>query len=354
MLYRTYRPQTWADVVGQSHVVRTLQGALERDLVSHAYLFAGPRGTGKTTMARIFARAINCTSEKGKPCGACSLCQLSASNGSLDIIEIDAASNRTIDDMRALKETLSVSPTLGTHKVYVVDEAHMITKEAFNAFLKMLEEPPKHVVFILATTEAHKIPATILSRVQKFDFHKLTPTEISSKLASIATAEKLQVSPDVLLAIANASDGAMRDAEVMLTKLAMHASDGSAVDASMLGRLLGLVPHTAHAELAEMLSTADWSGALSAVRTHAQQGADMDQFVRGLLHYLRLVMIGKIDGTALDQDASASIKAHATSMDGKLLVRAIEGFTSARAQMRTSPIATLPLELAIIELGEKK
>ena len=228
MLYRKYRPQIFSQLVGQEHVVKTLQGALLSGRVGQAYLFTGPRGTGKTTIARIFAKALNCPDRQSRsgildsqktnldasePCNKCPSCLASNNGTSLDLIEIDAASNRGIDEIRALKESAQVAAPSGGYKVFLIDEVHMLTKDSFNALLKILEEPPAHVVFILATTEPHKILATVLSRVQRFDFKRITPSEMVTKLKSITQAEKIQIDDSALLAIAKSSDGALRDAE---------------------------------------------------------------------------------------------------------------------------------------------
>lgn len=358
MLYRTYRPTTWEQIVGQEHVVRTLQGALKADRVGHAYLFAGPRGTGKTTMARIFAKAINCTAQQAKPCGTCASCVTIESGASMDLIEIDAASNRTIDDMRTLKETIGVAPTASRYKVYLIDEAHMITKKASNAFLKMLEEPPSHVVFILATTEAHKLIPTVLSRVQRFDFKKLTQQQVVQRLTSIAASEKLAVTPEALLALAAASDGALRDAEVMLTKLASHAT-GGAIDEAAVHTVLGLVPLAWHGQLLGLMVANDRVGALRFLQQVQQQGADLEQLAKGFLEYLRQVMVTKIDptilaqaGLVMAQTQAEQLQRFATTMDGALLVRMIQTLTRARVEMKHSPIASLPLELAVLELTQ--
>lgn len=358
MLSNTYRPTTWDAVVGQEHVVRTLQGALNAGRIGHAYLFAGPRGTGKTTLARIFAKAINCTATSARPCGKCSSCETIEEGRSMDLIEIDAASNRTIDDMRTLKETIGSAPTASQYKVYLIDEAHMITKEASNAFLKMLEEPPSHVVFILATTEASKIIPTVLSRVQRFDFKKLTQQQIVTKLSVIVKSEKLKATSGALAALAAASDGALRDAEVMLTKLASHAH-GAAIDESTVQSVLGLVPLAWHGQLLAHLTANDRIGAMRFLHQVQTQGADMDLLAKGFLEYLRQVMIAKIDrgileqaGLAMADTGAQQLYDFAATMDGAYLVRMIQAFTHARVQIRTAPIPSLPLELAVLELTQ--
>jgi DNA polymerase-3 subunit gamma/tau len=343
--------------VGQEHVVRTLTGAIAADRIGHAYLFAGPRGTGKTTLARIFAKAINCTAKK-RPCGACANCTAVDEGRSLDLVEIDAASNRSIDDIRTLKETVGVAPTMAAYKVYLMDEAHMLTKEASNALLKVLEEPPAHVVFILATTEAHKMISTVLSRVQRFDFKKLTQQQVAAKLSTIANAEKLTIEPAALATLAAASDGALRDAEVMLTKLASH-SDSRTITAQAVQSLLGLVPVTWHAQFVALVAAGDRSRALAFLHSLVAQGTDPDQFTRGLLEYLRLVMLQKIDagivagaGLVLAQAQQTELEQFAATMDGALLVRMMQTLTRARTELKGAAIASLPLELAVIELTQ--
>jgi len=358
MLYRSYRPGTWDEVVGQEHVVQTLKGALTAGRVGHAYLFAGPRGTGKTTLARILAKAAVCTAKKNRPCDACDACTSVAGGTAMDIVEIDAASNRGIDDVRELKETAGTAPAVLAKKVFIVDEVHMLSKDAFNALLKLLEEPPAHVMFILATTEAHKVLPTVLSRVQRFDFRKLTQEQIAGKLAAIAAAEGFDAHPDALAAVAAASDGALRDAEVMLTKLASHAGK-SAITVATVQQVLGLVPAVWHGQLAGLIAAGDRAGAMKFLHTLAAQGADMDQLAKGLLEHLRAVMISKIDpailataGPVMADAHAAQVAALAASMEGAKLVQAISTLTRARAELRASPIPSLPLELAILELTQ--
>ncbi|MDD5437493.1 MAG: DNA polymerase III subunit gamma/tau, partial [Candidatus Omnitrophica bacterium] len=212
---RKYRPQTFDDIIGQSHVTTTLKNAISQDRVAHAYLFAGPRGVGKTTAARILAKALNC--EKGpttKPCNTCASCKEITQGSSLDILEIDGASNRGIDEIRNLRDNVKFAPAKGKFKVYIIDEVHMLTPEAFNALLKTLEEPPKHVKFIFATTQAHKVPPTILSRCQRFDFRRIGSAQIVENLKKIVGAEALEINDEALGLIARYSDGGMRDAQV--------------------------------------------------------------------------------------------------------------------------------------------
>src|SRR3990170_7642626 len=226
VLYRKYRPSNFDDIIGQEHVVQTIQNAVVKNSVAHAYLFVGSRGTGKTTIARIVAKAINCLKAKnGAPCGECQNCLDISEGRALDIIEIDAASNRGIDDIRELREGIRSSPAHLKYKVYIIDEAHQLTKEAFNALLKTLEEPPEHAVFILATTEADKMPATILSRVQRFDFKQLSIDQIIAKLEKILKEEKVKFSQDALRIIATYASGGLRDAESMLAQILAHSPD---------------------------------------------------------------------------------------------------------------------------------
>ncbi len=354
MLYRKYRPQVFAQVVGQEHVVKTLKGALITGRVGHAYLFTGPRGTGKTTMARIFAKALNCTERKSnsfEPCNKCSACLDVNNNRSLDLIEIDAASNRGIDEIRNLKESALVAAPSGNYKVFVIDECHMLTKDAFNALLKILEEPPSYVVFVLATTESHKILPTVLSRVQRFDFKKLTPKEISAKLKSIARAEKIDVNDEGLIAMAKASDGALRDAEVFLTKI--QASVHGKITAEDVYSILGLIPAKFHVEFLNYLVIGDKAQAVNFIHKISNAGIDFENFTKDFIEYLRKILINKVSPATLasfgdtpDQESARL----SMQIDNQKLVRMITLFTSARSEIKNSPIAQLPLELVVLEL----
>jgi len=356
MLYRKYRPQTFSQVVGQEHVVRTLEGAISSGRIGQSYLFTGPRGTGKTTLARIFAKALNCAefSKKGAlvPCNACVAC-LAVNNGiSLDLIEIDAASNRGIDEIRALKESAQVAAPSGGYKVFLIDEVHMLTKESFNALLKVLEEPPSHVVFILATTEPHKILTTVLSRVQRFDFKRITPGDIAGKLKSIARAEKIEIDDDALLAVAKSADGALRDAEVALTKIRSMLPSGQ-INLEQVSAVLGLIPYTYHPQFLGYLASGDKSSAVALIHSIHDAGMDLEHFTKEFISYARSALLSRVNPTL-----SASIEgpevhsqfAALGAIENEKLIKIINAFTLARSQIKFSPIPQLPLELAVMQL----
>lgn len=350
MLYRTYRPQTFDQMVGQQHVVRTLQGALSSGQVAHAYLFTGPRGTGKTTVARIFAKALNCAKrhKDGNPCDVCESCRAISEGRSLDLVEIDGASNGRVDEIRGLKESATVAAISGGYKIFLIDEVHMVSTSGFNALLKILEEPPAHVIFIMATTDSHKMPATVLSRVQRFDFHRLTPREVVAKLAMIVKSEKAQVDEAALAAIALASDGALRDAEVSLTKvLTLHGRDVR-IGEQEVADALGLVPIRYHAELLSAISAGDRQTSLGIIHRITESGGSMEHFSKDFLAYLRRTLVGKIDPTLVASFGSDMFAVPQTSID--VLSRMIVVFTQARNNIKLSPIPQLPLELAVLEL----
>ncbi len=359
MLYRKYRPQDFAQIIGQEHVVKTLQGALTSGRIGHAYLFAGPRGTGKTTMARIFAKAANCTmrAKDGNPCNACNRCIAVMEGRSLDLIEIDAASNRGIDEIRSVKESASVAALGGGYKVFLIDEVHMLTKDAFNALLKVLEEPPAHIIFILATTEAHKILPTVLSRVQRFDFKKLSHVQIAQKLADIARQEKIKIDDDALAALAAASDGALRDAEVAFTKVLAALPKGKNVTALVVQELLGLIPMHYYPELLGYLAAHDRARAIDFIQRITSAGVDLEHFGKEFLEYLRKVLVHRINPATLAAVGQELVGEHAKVLVGyaqqiepKILVAIITAFTTARARIKDSPVPQLPFELAIIEI----
>jgi DNA polymerase-3 subunit gamma/tau len=365
MLYRKYRPQTFGQVVGQEHVVKTLEGALITGRIGHAYLLTGPRGTGKTTLARIFAKSLNCVNYRGVderrrgntessslnvPCNKCEPC-LGANQGNLlDMIEIDAASNRGIEEIRNLKESATVAAIGGGYKVFVIDEVHMLTKDAFNALLKILEEPPAHVVFMLATTEPHKILPTVLSRVQRFDLKRLTPSQILLKLKEVSRAEKIDIEEGALKAIAASADGALRDAEVSLAKVRSVAGAGRITTETAI-EALGLIPYNYHPEFFGYLVSNDKVSALNLIQRMHDSGVDLENFTKDFLEYSRKVLMAKINPAVLASvgEELPETPGVLSQLEGKRFIKLIQLFTSARNEMKSSPIAQLPLELAVLE-----
>jgi DNA polymerase-3 subunit gamma/tau len=297
-LYRKWRPINWDGVIGQEHVVQTLRNAVTGERVAHAYLFSGPRGTGKTTTARILAKAVNCLDENlaNRPCNQCAHC-LGVNQGHfLDLIEIDAASNTSVEDVRDLRDKINFSPNLGRYKVYIIDEVHMLSTAAFNALLKTLEEPPPHAIFILATTEVHKIPATVLSRCQRHEFRRIPVKEIIANLNTLADAEKIQVNPDALSLVARQATGSMRDAISLLDQL---ASAGKIITLQLAQDVLGTATSQAVIEVIDAMQKHQSAQGLEAIHRSLDSGSDPRQFARQIVEYLRsllLVSMGNAPG----------------------------------------------------------
>lgn len=368
VLYRKYRPKTFSGIEGQEHVVRTLQGALKLGKIAHAYLFTGPRGTGKTTIARLLARTLNCEKnsrpEAGsqkleavstEPCNRCSICQEINDGRSMDLIEIDAASNRGIDEIRNLKETVRFSPARNKYKIFIIDEVHMLTKEASNALLKTLEEPPEHAIFILATTEPHKMLPTIISRVQRFDFKKLTNDQIIAKLKKISQKEKISIDDDSLGLIARGSEGSLRDAESGLAKLIAFC--GPKINVDLVKETLGFIPLNFSIQLLDFIGRKQASEAVNLVNQIYNSGLDLEQFTDNLIDYLRKILIAKTSPAVvvgfsdeLNQDGIKIVSDFAASLESSFIINAINIFVEAKNQIRISPIPQLPLELAIVKL----
>ena len=293
-LYREWRPRTFKDIVGQEHITKTLVNALKQEKVAHAYLFSGPRGTGKTTAAKVLAKALNCEERDGEePCNRCDSC-LSIDHGSaMEVFEIDAASNRGIDEIRDLRENVKLSAMQGKYKVYIIDEVHMLTTEAFNALLKTLEEPPAQVVFILATTEVQKIPLTILSRVQRFEFHRISVENIQKRLVEVCTSLSREVNPSALVVIAQKSEGGLRDALSILDQCLLQDDPIGVED---VYQVLGMVGETFSAQLVEALLSSDYGKSLTFLTEGIQQGRDPRQIIRELLDYLRQMLLTAATG----------------------------------------------------------
>jgi DNA polymerase-3 subunit gamma/tau len=353
-LYRRHRPGSFEEVVGQTHVVRTLRNAVEQGKVHHAYLFVGSRGTGKTSMAKILARSLNC--ERGgptvAPCGECESCVTIAAGTSMDVIEMDAASNRSVDDVRDLRERVAYAPSGGRWKVYILDEAHMLTKEAWNAFLKTLEEPPPNTVFVLATTESHKVMATIADRCQRFDFQRPSLEQISEVLNRVAAAESIEVDEGAAAMIARSASGSFRDALGTLDQLV--AFGGGHVELKDVLEMLGAADADLLFEAVDAVIAEDPKGVLIGVEKMARSGRDPSQFARDLLAHLRHLLIAQTTGevptsfvvTATD---TARIQAQAGSISAANLIRTIDEVADALTAVREGDDARLAVEIALLK-----
>ncbi|MCL0057957.1 DNA polymerase III subunit gamma/tau, partial [Dehalococcoidales bacterium] len=346
VFYRKWRPQTLAEVVGQEQVTQTLLNALSSGRVSHAYLFCGQRGTGKTTTGRILAKAVNClTNGKGEPCNTCPICQAITEGRALDVIEIDAASNRGIDEIRNLRERVNYAPNQARYKVYIIDEAHMLTKEASNALLKTLEEPPPYVIFILATTEAHKVLPTILSRCQRFDFRRISQADVVSKLTRICQAEGIHIELEALRLIARAATGSLRDAENLLEQLIAYY--GAEVELYQVQTTLGITGDERVKELIKHIINNDVSAGITTINSVNNDGLDLRQFNREVVEHLRgllLIKTGSDEAVDLTAEDLAQLKDLATKASLPQILKAVKLFGQLELDY-----STLPLELALVD-----
>ena len=351
VFYRKWRPQGFDQMVGQEHVTSTLAHAVGRGRVAHSYLFCGPRGTGKTSSARILAKAVNCTNPKeGDACGSCSPCTAVQEGRFMDLIEMDAASNRGIDEIRSIREKVALSPVEGRYKVYIIDEAHMLTEHASNAFLKTLEEPPPHAIFILCTTEPHKILPTIISRCQRFDFRRLTSDTIMDRMRVICTEEGVVADTSALKILAHAAGGSLRDAENMLEQLVV--SYGGNVGVSEVNELLGLGQGERALEFVRYLLMGNTSSALAAINRAAWDGIDLRQLHKQgveLLRALLLIQCGSRDSLDLPSETAKDIEDLASKVPTSATMLALKHL--AEVNMKFDSPSPLPLELAVVEIS---
>lgn len=350
-LYRKWRPQLWDEVVGQEHVVQTLRNALRSEHVAHAYLFAGPRGCGKTTSARLVAKAVNClhADPAQRPDNTCLHCVAVNEGRFLDLIEIDGASNNGVENIRELRDKINFAPSEGRRKIYIIDEVHMLSQGAFNALLKTLEEPPPHAIFILATTELHKIPATVTSRCQRFVFRRIPVKEIMARLRALCEQENLNVEEAALEMIARQATGALRDAISLLDQL---VSSDSVVTLARAQELLGTASGQAVLEVVEALSKNDTAAGLAALSQAVDTGTDPRQLARQMTDYLRGLMLVRTGNAALVEattEARQTMAGQAQRFELAALLRAIRAFTAAANDVRGGWQPQLPLELALVE-----
>jgi len=359
VLYRKYRPQTFREVIGQEHVVKTLTNSIKGNNISHAYLFSGPRGSGKTTIARLFAKAINCEkpTDGFEPCNKCQSCLEIITGNSMDLVEIDAASHTGVDDVRQLIEGIKFLPVKLKYKIFIIDECHQLSKSAANALLKTIEEPPAHAIFLLATTEPHKMIQTILSRCQKFDFKRLQISEIIKKLEFISKKEGVKFDDSALSLIALNSRGSFRDAESLLDQCTSFVGENSTIKTQDIKELLGIVEVGQISDFVDYLIAKNVKDAILRINLLCDNGADLQEFTKTLIFYLRQGLLSKIDPNFLNSQNSGfsskeidKIKSQISALSQLELQNMLEIFIDAENKIKYSTVSQLPLELAIIDV----
>ena len=357
-LYRKWRPDNFEDVKGQDHIVTTLQNQIKADRIGHAYLFCGTRGTGKTSIAKIFAKAVNCEHPiNGSPCNECESCRAIATGNSMNVIEIDAASNNGVDNIRQIRDEVQYSPTQGKNKVYIIDEVHMLSIGAFNALLKTLEEPPSYVIFILATTEAHKIPVTILSRCQRYDFHRISIETISDRLSQLMQAENINVEDKAIKYIAKAADGSLRDALSLLDQcIAFYL--GRDLKYENVLDVLGAVDTQVYAEMLSLITMSDTTAVMELIEKLIMQGRDIGQFVNDFIWYLRNLLLIKTtddlskveDVIEASKDSIEQLKKDAKLVDTDTIMMYIRVLSELANDLKVATQKRIKLEVTLIKL----
>lgn len=358
VLYRKYRPQDFSQIIGQDHIVTTLKNSIKQGSIAHAYLFTGPRGSGKTTIARIFAKAINCTAKSSEiPCNACDSCREISAGNSLDLIEIDAASHTGVDEVRELIGGIKFSPVKSKYKIFIIDECHQLSKAAANALLKTLEEPPAHAIFMLATTEAHKMIPTIISRCQRFDFKRLHSNQIIEKLTYILQKEGVKFEDSALQLIALNARGSFRDGESLLDKC-LHFTAGT-LKTQDIKELLGVVEVDQIATFVDYIVRQNTKEAVLFIGTLLQEGVDLQEFAKTLVFYLRQALMVKINPGFLDSDSGGlsadevvALKNQTAGLTQKNLQTMLQLFIEAEQKMKYATIMQLPLELATVDASQ--
>lgn len=350
---RKWRPQKFEDVVGQEHITSTLKNAIKSGRIAHAFLFTGPRGVGKTTTARILAKSLNCENPKDfEPCNECAMCKSITSSQTMDIIEIDGASNRGIDEIRTLRESVKYAPTSGKYKVYIIDEVHMLTKESFNAFLKTLEEPPSHTIFIFATTDVHKVPLTIISRCQRFDFRRIQLDVIKGMLSKIAEAEGISIDDKTLTTISKKADGALRDAESYFDQVVAFC--GNKIDFDTVTKMLNLIDEELYFKISDAILRKDFNSVFDTTEVMYKNGWDFIDFLDGLSeHFRNILTVNITDKTSLIESAEVFRKRYADYLDTFSkgdLIRILNYINKTQQEIRFSQNQRLKIEIALTHL----